>query len=265
MKKFVSKSSVAYRPGMMPKPDYCHNNCPLAKTSNGFVADWVGSAPVIAFMFSTPTKGDVLARKPLTSYGGLLYYTVLKPHGLTLDNVIVSHVLRCDTWKSPKFTYPVGYTRTRAELTCRGFDSVSRDSKGLPTVATGLKSWEPNWFGVTYSLSDARTLEAYQALFMADVEKALRFAKAGFRPLLLAGLEPMEVFAPWFAQTGGVKYHRGDWWEGVLAYTPPTVDVAFDKAEKLVNIELPGKPKKALAPTVQAGLFDDSDEGVEVK
>jgi hypothetical protein len=262
IKKF-SKSSVAYRPGVMAKPDYCHNGCPLAKTTNGFVADLVGSNPVIAFMFGTPTKGDVLARKPLTSYGGLLYHTVLKPHRLTLDNVIVSHVLRCDTWKSPNYTYPTGYSRTRAELVCRGYDGLSRDSKGLPTVATSLKSWEPNWFGVTYSLSDARTLEAYQALFMADVEKALRFAKAGFRPLLLGGLEPMEVFAPWFTGTGGVKYHRGDWWEGVLAYTPPVVDVDFKRAEKLVNIETP-KTKTRRAPTVQVGLFGEDEEGIAV-
>ena len=238
---------MALTPGVGQKPDYCYNSCPLSRKGTGFVADHVGRSPLLAFIFPSPTKMDTLSRKPLSSYSGLFWYTVLKPLGLTMDNIIVSHVLRCNNWR-----YPVAAERKCSELACRAYDTVSRDLTGLPTVATGLRTWDPNWFVLTYDMSDARTLEAYQALFMADVAKALRFARSGFRPCVLAGGEPMELYAPWLTGTGGLRKHRGDWWEGSLPYEA-TAPPVLTYNTKLVTIDKAPARKKP-AP-VQGSLF----------
>ena len=239
-------------PGIARKPDFCINSCPLAARGNGFVADHVGRSPKLAFLQATPTKADALARKPLTSYGGLFYYTVLGPLGLTLDDIIFSHVLRCDNW-----VYPTERNRKISEVACRQFDTVARSASGAPTVATGLRQWDPNLFVLTFNLNDAMNLEAYRALLEADIAKAARFARQGYRPLVVMGKEPMELLAPWAAKAGGgVKRHRGDWWEGELPYlidSAPTVRYNKD----LVAVETIVAPKKRRKPSPkQMSLFE---------
>lgn len=235
-------------PGAAPKPDFCNSNCPVSQWGNGFVSDHVGRSPKLAFIQPGPTAADAMSRKPMTSYKGLFYYAVLKPNGLTWDDVILSHCLRC-YYSGPGGRYPVGRSRSLAELSCRSFDSVSRDTLGLPNVATGLRQWNPNLFFITYDMNDARTLEAYQSWVIEDTAKAVRFAERGYRPLVAMGLESMELIAPWLAGTGGLRKHRGDWFEGTLpwgAATPrPTFNKALVPAQDIIPVKRP-EPAKQL-------------------
>jgi hypothetical protein len=55
-------------------------------------------------------------------------------------------------------------------------------------------------------------------LIKRDVEKAAAFADMGYRPLILSGLEVMELVAPWLKGRGGIAVWRGHFWEGELAF-----------------------------------------------
>lgn len=241
-----------------PRPDTCFT-CPLGRISNGYVADHYGRDPKIAFINATPTRADALAGKPMTSYKGSFFHVVLRPYGLTWDNVIISSVLRCSYWGKGS-SYPIGRERTLAERTCRTYDGVSRDALGLPNVPKGLLTWNPNRFVLTYDFKDARTLEAYEALLRADVAKAMRFVESGHRPLLVQGKEPMELLAPWLIGQGGLKAHRGDWWEGSLpwgagAATPRLVTLEKPLIAVDMLASLPA-PKKKAPEARQMGLFE---------
>jgi hypothetical protein len=239
-----------------PKPDYCLTSCVLGNKSNGFVSDHYGSDPKIAFISAMPTESDCFNGKPMSSYKGAFYYNVLKPYGLTWDNVILTHCIRCNYW-SRGTPYPKDRERSLAERACRSYDALSRDALGLPNVARGLATWNPNLFVVAYGFNDAQSLEAYQALMINDIAKAMRFQAKGFRPLLVQGKEALAMLAPW-APAGGMKVNRGDWWEGSLPYTATspgmvTLERNLVPVETLMKSGLP--PKKGAKP-LQGNLFE---------
>jgi len=234
--------------GVHKKPEYCKNNCPRAYKASGFVADYVPAHPKIAFMFELPGKDDVTQCKPMAGGFGRYFWAVIGHRlGIKKEDVIFSHVLRCYSYGN----YPTGKDNQVAEIACRYWDKF-HNIEGHPTDERSLISWNPNIFICTFGLKDMINLGAYQALALADIEKAWRFAKAGYRPLVLLDTGAMSVVAPWL--TGGIKKWRGHWWEGSWKWKQPeTPKVGFSQAKyKLVGRQ---QLKKKISTEEQGKLF----------
>jgi hypothetical protein len=120
------------------------------------------------------------------------------------------------------------------------------------TTAKGLYGFSPDIFIYTFDMSDARTLEAYQALMVADCEKATRFARSGFRPMLVMGKEPFEALAPWHQGQGGLKRWRGSYHMGSLPWPTP-VPPKTTYLKDLIQVKPLATFKKA-PPAVQTGF-----------
>jgi hypothetical protein len=197
--------------GVKLKSDYCINNCPRATIGVGFVPDFVPEAPRIAIMLPKPEKDDATNFEAATGpLGRFLTNILLRQAGITKDEVLITHVLRCSTWN-----YPTGPDAGRAERSCRNFDRhTAVGGARLSNTGSSLESWGPNVFIPTFDLGKLAEVGAYYALALDDVRKAMRFAASGYRPLLLMGAEATFFLAPWLAGAGGIKNWRGHWWEG---------------------------------------------------
>ena len=221
-------------PGLAPKPDQCLNTCPRAFSEGiGFVADWVGNNPKIALVLDKPTRDECTSRLAFTSgYSRFFFAAIGRELGLTKENLIVSYCLRCYSYE-----YPVGINRQKAEKNCRNWDNKSADRFGLPTIESGLIKWNPNLFMVTFGLDDCLEMsrsetaksDAYHFCMLEDFKKAMRFAASGYRPCVLMGQEPMNLFPFTNKWAGGVRNWRGTWWEGSWPFTPEKAKVSYDK------------------------------------
>ena len=221
-------------PGLAPKPDFCYDHCPRAFSQGvGFVPDFIGSNPKIGILLDKPTKDEATNRQAFTSgYSRFFFSTVGKELGISKENLIVSHVLRCAS-----FEYPTGKMKVDAERVCRSWDNKSVGPGGLPTISGGLIKWDPNLFIITFGLDDCLEMsrsekaksDAFHACMINDFAKALRFAGSGFRPMVLMGKEPMHLFPFTRKWQGGVKAWRGHWWEGNWPFTPMVSKASYNK------------------------------------
>lgn len=208
----ISAEKSTSSPGVDEKPKYCGDNCPLAYKSSGFVADWVPEDPIMAIVDPTPGKGDLIERVPFSGPVGQYFKSrVLVPAGVAPDRVIYSYVLRC----RPRGDYPIGREKKLSETSCRHWDTVRGfENEVLENSGRSLQDWAPDLFTLTFSPMKIVEVAAYEALAIEDIKKALRFAQAGYRPVVFLGAEGLEFAAPWLVGTGGIKNWRGHWWEG---------------------------------------------------
>lgn len=183
--------------GVAPKPPYCKNSCKMSYLSTGFVEDSVGVNAKLAIMLPYPNKDSAIENRPLSGgFGAWFLHEFIYPFGLKMDDLLVSHTLRCTPpWKKTG-AYPTGKLKGQCEGACRHWDG-------------GLKGWEPDFFVVTVDPQDIFNLTAYYRQFKRDVEKAIKFMKEGYKPILLCGNEPTRLVFQTIEGNGGVKSWRG--------------------------------------------------------
>lgn len=213
-------------PGVSQKPHDC-KACPFRLQGSGFVPDWYpddSRRPQIGFLLDFPSSDDVLEQKPWAGRAGFAWaQKYLKPFGLSIYDVFIGHVLRCQPkerkWGKP--VYPTAKLRRDAELRCRQYDGQCWS--GPKTREGGLLALDPNLFVVTFHPSDALPVPALGRLIYRDVEKAVKKMKEGFRPLILMGDESKDLVAPWMK--GSVKFWRGNWYTGSWPFKEGSPDL----------------------------------------
>lgn len=167
----------------------------------------------MAIVLPFPSKTEVVNKTCLDSDMG--YYILsnfIEPNGLTKDNLVISHVLRCSLpYKKGKALYPTGLIKKNAEKSCRVFD----DKHGVKGILKekGLISFDPNLFILTFNPQDIFKVNAYYRQIQEDIAKACRFVKKGFRPVICMGNEAAKLVCPWIEGNGGVKAVRGHFGE----------------------------------------------------
>lgn len=213
--------------GVAEKPLGC-NLCPFKTSGAGFVADWYPDTekqPRLGFLLDFPSNNDVIERRPWSGAAGYAWEKqYLKPFGLSLQDVMISHVLRCRP-KATRFgkpLYPTGKLRRDAEINCQ---TIWDDKAwgGETTRPGGIKSFLPNLFVVTFDLQQTLAVPALSKLVLRDIEKAVKKMHDGHRPLVLMGDEPKDLVAPWLR--GAAKFWRGHWWHGEWPFGDDTSDL----------------------------------------
>lgn len=174
----------------------------------------MGANPLVAVMLPTPSADDLNFQRGLS--GGMGWYVFknfIEPAGFEYDNLIVSHVIRCKPPrdKRGRQSYPTGITKKRAEAVCRKYDS-QHGHEGVLTTG-GVATWSPTMCLLTLNPSDVHQNPSYFRQIQRDMERAMMLVENGFRPLVLMGKEPAELFAPHIVGNGGLKGWRGDYFE----------------------------------------------------
>lgn len=210
--------------GLRQKPHLC-NLCAWAPFSHGFCPDWVPTTPKLALLLEGPGENEVLQRTPLSGRtGSFVFHSLLKPLGLTRDDVLISNTIRC---RKEDNDYPEGTLRKRAEANCRQYDWYHGAADG--TLAPGgLADWDPQLFVITLHPAAIFNENAYFFLVRHDFEKAWRFASAGFRTCLLCGDKAASLVLPTVEGSGGVTYWRGHVFRGSLRTVDKPAVVAID-------------------------------------
>lgn len=235
--------------GVQGKPQWCYNSCPRAHLATSFVPDYVPENPSIAIVSALPAREDAAQCIPFASgYGRFFWGAIGRKYGLRKQNVIVSNLLRCYTYK-----YPVGATLPKAERACRHFDYYCHGGHGRPV--RGLRSiatWNPNIYVVTFSIEKMLEVDALMALAIEDFGKAVRFIKAGYRPCVLLGTEVLKAVAPWLK--GGARDWRGTWWEGDWPFKDPETETRLKVfAEPAPKYKRDKGPRAKAAPKLKPG------------
>lgn len=187
--------------GVNHKPAYCRNNCKMSYLSTGFVADSVGINTKLAIMLPYPNKDSAIENRPLSGgFGAWLLHEFIYPFGLKMDNLIVSHTLRCTPpWKKTG-AYPTGKMKGHCEGACRNWDGP-------------IKEWGPDMFVVSIDPQDIFNLTAYYRQFKKSVEKVVKFIDMGYKPVLLCGNEPARLIFQTIEGNGGAKGWLGHFGE----------------------------------------------------
>ncbi len=193
--------------GVQSKPASCRLLCQYFSVGSGWVPDFIGSRPKVAFMLPHPTGDDSINRSLMTGRGGDSFFKkYITPLGYDREDCIFSAVIRCrprgNGAKSAKWGTPLtGNTKKMTEESCRHHD--------VPV----LGKWNPDLILLTFSLGVVYTEPAFTRLLQRDIAKAFEFAQKGYRPLVLMGNEAGEMFMPFIKGNGGSKGWRGNWQE----------------------------------------------------
>lgn len=178
---------------MLSKPDGC-KLCRLSYLSSGFVPDKVSADPKLALVYDLPRNSDLLEQGYWGgSRGAEREAQYLKPLGLTRKDILISSALRC----GPPKDWPTGAMGTVAVKNCRQYDGA-------------LIEYKPDIALATFGLDDVATTPALYRLVMGTLEKAMRFQKRGYRPIVLAGTHAIKLVFPWMP---GVKRWHGHYEE----------------------------------------------------
>lgn len=76
-----------------------------------------------------------------------------------------------------------------------------------------MAKWSPSVILLTFDPADVHINPSYHRQILRDFERAMMLVSHGFRPLVLMGKEPAELFAPHIVGNGGLKGWRGDYYE----------------------------------------------------
>ncbi len=195
------------------KPALC-NLCPYAKIGGGFVPDWwPPSSPRLAVFLEAPGADEVLLCEPMVGRAGHFWErALLRPLGLSRDDVIIANTLRC---QPPKNLYLIGPVAKKAQQICRQYDYFHGGSGAAhgggeegEMQPRGIADWDPNLFVVTYHPAAILRERAFYRLALADFEKAARYTERGWRVCVLCGDKAASVVWPLVAK-GGVEAWRG--------------------------------------------------------
>lgn len=199
----VSTRDPIEKAGIGEKPSNCLS-CAWTPYSRGFVPDSKIENPKLALYFGFPTKDDTIYGAALSGdMGAYILRNYLNPAGFKKDEVLVSHVLRCQPPWSKRYqrpAYPTGRTKEKAELACRIYDDK-------------LIKFDPNIFLITFSPREAIKVPAYKRQLQVDFKKVSKLVGMGYRPCVLLGNEPAELIAPWIVGRGSSKAWRGTFFE----------------------------------------------------
>ena len=205
--------------GILVKPAQCVA-CPLRTVGSGFVPDSVGLTPRVAIMLPTPTDDDLLENAPLS--GGMGYYVFknyLHTAGFRKDDLLLLHIIRCKPpWSARKrrLDYPTGVVRDKAETVCRSYDDQHGFQGGLQPG--GLVKFNPDMFVLSLNPREAIRIPVYTRQIQRLFQRVYTFVQLGWRPLILCGNEPAELFAPFIKGQGGVKAWHMHFWTGEFKY-----------------------------------------------
>ena len=170
----------------------------------------------MALLLEGPGENEILQRSPLVDRTGqFVFHSLLRPLGLTRDDVIIANTIRC---RKEENEYPEGTIRARAERCCRQYDWYHGDDKGQ-LVSAGLADWDPSLFVVTLHPAAIFRENAYFFLVRKDFEKAFRYTSLGYRVCILCGDKAASMIYPVIEGSGGVTFWRGHVFEGSLRTT----------------------------------------------
>jgi len=185
--------------------------CKFNPYSFGFVPDFKGADVKLAVMFPYPEKDDANQNEAAQSdMGKYILKNYVYKAGFKRENLFITYLLRCvPKWnkKLRRPEYPTGRTREVAEVSCRIFDSSHGERGKL--VAGGLRDFNPNICLITFNPRDVFKVPAYHRQLLIDFKKAHALVGKGYRPIVLCGNEPAEVFAPYIKGKGSAKAWRG--------------------------------------------------------
>lgn len=184
------------------KPDGC-KDCPLYKNGFGFTpAEGNPKTAQLTILLDAPEE-STRAKAALEGW-------LLNPLNIPDSGVFVDHVLRCVPPMNKKGEhYPTGDERKQAEACCRQYDHPDM----RPTV--GIVTIDPS--------SLVKTITPLP-LVLADVQKCLDFARAGEKPILLAGSKAATY---WLGQETNVYKWRGH-------YAPNTKGAQIVRARRVL-------------------------------
>lgn len=164
----------------------------------------------IAFLLEAAGASEIIDKEPLTGGTGRYFNHCLLKLGLGRGDVIIDNTIRC---KPEGNNYPFGSLRKDAEAHCRVYDSVH----GQSLLPGNISTWDPTV--AILSVHPAAVLRSQNMNpllvhkcgdeFQGVLAKALRFANAGERPVVLMGDKPKELVAPEYGN--GVTKLIGHW------------------------------------------------------
>ena len=196
--------------GITAKPPECHT-CPWGRFSKGFCPDTIGTTPKLALLFAAPSKDDVNAYRGLSEgMGFFILHNYIYPLGFKNNDLIISHILRCSLpWdrRLRREGYPAGIIRDKAEVACRIYDD--RHGGNGVMLLGGIKDWKPNLALITFNPKDVHRTPSYHRQLRRDMQKARDFVDKGYRPVVLFGGEPAELYFPYIKGQGSAKGWRG--------------------------------------------------------
>ena len=207
----MSKKTTGWNsPGVRLKPTPC-KMCAFAAVGKGFCQDYVPEEPKIAFIMDIPTGDDIIEQYPFSGAQGFVWTKILiEDLGYKKEDVLITHAIRCkpenDKYGKPK--YPSSFPQKQAELNCRQYDEA-------------LVKFDPNVFVITLHPRSIHTVGCHQVQIQRDVSKALSFANKGYRPAVLFGDGPAQLYFPYIKDNGGLKSWRGHWWIGSNPFKDP--------------------------------------------
>jgi uracil-DNA glycosylase len=197
--------------GVRTKPREC-STCVYNTVGTGFCPDAVPKDPVLGVLLESPGSEEVIEQVPLVGRAGKYWLRCfIESLGLKRDQVAIFNTLRC---KPPNNNYPIGKMRMLAEEHCRIWDN----KQGRNLEVGGIHSYAPNLFVATFHPSAVLRTPPYHRLVVMDMEKAYKYARMGYKPLVLMGETALTLVAPWTEHKGGVKTWRGHVWEGEWPY-----------------------------------------------
>lgn len=187
---------------------------------------------------------------------------ILRKLSLTWDDLIVSSLLRCynpalrkkkkqDELQEDNEAV-TGWLFKQASRCCRQFDNHHLYNPMDTTLVTpGLLSFPGDCFFVNFGLENMKVVAAMEAIALSVMQKAVKFAEAGYRPIVLMGKEPLQYVAPELLREGGHRNWIGHWWEGSWPKSDTTDDLLQITASKpqVKNKKIERRPE------IQGSLF----------
>ncbi|HOQ47949.1 MAG TPA: uracil-DNA glycosylase family protein [Bryobacteraceae bacterium] len=177
----------------MKKPDEC-KGCPLMKNSTGFCGDYYPDEPIMAMVLKMPGKDEVINGEPMTGRAGKFWEKeYLHPLGLRRQDVLIANTIRCFPHGGE---FPTGKVRKGALAYCRRWDVLDK--------------FRPDLWIVTFNPAAILRSPQQGKFFTRALEFARDRAREGYRPVILAGEEAKEVYAPWL--DGSMKKWERHYW-----------------------------------------------------
>lgn len=247
----------------------------MATASHSILYDWVPESPRIAILAGVPQKNELVNREAFGSdMSAWFLREVIGKAGLTKNDVIFSHLLRCRSdihkGRGRGDPYPTGPDRIHAEKACEHFDHVVLVDKlrGLTDILPhrSLSGFDPNVFLATFDMSACRETYAMAAIAAEAFKRAVWLAGQGYRPLVGLGNSVFEYMAPHLKGKGGVKALSGHYWFGHWVRPQPLAPELWRDRRVRKTLKALPLPKVKKVVKEAGGLFDglDTKEGIAV-